>query len=309
MRTVSSHSSVIFLALILLAVLGGTAHPERAAAADTREPFEVEVAGGALTLRAEAAPLSNLLSAIAEKANFRLVVEGDLEQPVTRNLAGVPLDRGLERLLDGVSYLRIYDSVGGRPVLTELRVLGPGPANDRAPVSAVVLRRPSRTTPTPDLAARLSAAEDERLNRVRHLRTESGSDVAQELALYLEQDKSPTVRRIAAAGLARQGGLEARDALTAALEDSDALVRRQALLSLAQRWGPEASGALAGALASDPDAEARALAARMLGRTGGAEAGTALEAALQDLDPKVRQVARQSLAQLDVSGSESTFGQ
>jgi len=304
-----SRASGVVLALTILASLATAARSERAAAAVAGDTLEIRYVGGALTLRVDGVPLSSLLAAIAETANFRLVVAGNLERPVSRGLAGVPLDRGLERLLDGLSYLRTYDSVGGQSVLVELRVLGPAPMNGEASTFVTVQRQMTRAELTPAMTARLSAAEDERLKRVRHLRTESGSDVAQELALYLTQDESPAVRRVAAAALAGGGNLEARDALTAALEDSDAQVRRQAVLSLAQTWGPEASRALARALATDPDADARALAARMLGRTGGAEAGTALEAALQDLDPKVRQLARQSLAQLEVGDNKKAFDQ
>lgn len=299
MRPAPSRRRGTFLVAALLASVVVTAGAG-GVAATPEGPLEVDYANGALSLRAEDVPLARVLSAVAEEADFRLLVEGDLTRPITRSLARVPLDRGLERLLDGVSYLRIYESFGGRPVLAELRVLASPVGEGRAPMSAVVLRQAPRTAPTPDQTARLEAAEEERLQRVRRLQAERGSDVAQELSLYLQRDPSATVRRIAAAGLARQGGIEARAALTAALEDADSQVRRQALLALAQRWGPEASPALAGTLANDPDAEARAMAARMLGQTGGAEAEGALEAALQDLDPNVRQLARQSLARLEV---------
>lgn len=300
----------VAFALSLAILAGGTTgiRSAEAAAAAAQDSLEIGYAGGLLTVRAADVPLSRVLSEIAEAAGFRLVLEGDLDRPVTRRLAKVSLDRGLERLLDGISYMRTYDSLGGRSVLAELRVIGAA-SGARAPVSAVMVRKPPRFEPTPEMAARLDASEAERLDRVRRLRGKSGSDVTQELALYLRQDESAVVRRIAASGLARQGGLEARDALTAALADSDTRVRRQALISLAQHWGPEASGALAGTLASDSDAEARALAARMLGRTGGAGAVGALEAALQDLDPKVRQLARQSLARLEARSAENTLDQ
>ena len=304
--------AAVALSLALLAGgavgLGSADAADAAAAAVAQDGLEVGYAGGLLTVRAADVPLSRILAAIARAADFRLVVEGGLDRPVTRSLAKVSLDRGLERLLDGISYMRTYDSLGGRSVLAELRVIGAA-SGARAPVSTVVVRKPPRFEPTPAMAARLDASEAERLDRVRHLRGKTGSDVTQELSLYLRRDESAVVRRIAAGGLARQGGLEARDALTAALDDSDARVRRQAIISLAQRWGPEASGALAGTLANDPDAEARALAARMLGRTGGAEAGGALEAALQDLDPKVRQLARQSLARLEARSAENILDQ
>ena len=300
----------VAFALSLAILAGGTTgiRSAEAAAAVAQDSLEIGYAGGLLTVRAADVPLSRVLSEIAEAAGFRLVLEGDLDRPVTRRLAKVSLDRGLERLLDGISYMRTYDSLGGRSVLAELRVIGAA-SGARAPVSAVMVRKPPRFEPTPEMAARLDASEAERLDRVRRLRGKSGSDVTQELAFYLRQDESAVVRRIAASGLARQGGLEARDALTAALADSDTRVRRQALISLAQHWGPEASGALAGTLASDSDAEARALAARMLGRTGGAGAVGALEAALQDLDPKVRQLARQSLARLEARSAENTLDQ
>lgn len=300
----------VAFALSLAILTGGTTgiRSAEAAAAVAQDGLEVDYAGGLLTVRAADVPLSRVLSEIAEAAGFRLVLEGDLDRPVTRRLAKVSLDRGLERLLDGISYMRTYDSLGGRSVLAELRVIGAA-SGARAPVSAVMVRKPPRFEPTPEMAARLDASEAERLDRVRRLRGKSGSDVTQELALYLRQDESAVVRRIAASGLARQGGLEARDALTAALADSDTRVRRQALISLAQHWGPEASGALAGTLASDSDAETRALAARMLGRTGGAGAVGGLEAALQDLDPKVRQLARQSLARLEARSAENTLDQ
>lgn len=305
--SLARRAGALALALALAAGAAAVVRPERAAAAVAGDSFAVDYAGGQLSVQAEATPLRRLLAAIAEAARFRLVLADDLDRPITRSFAGVTLDRGLERLLEGVSYLRTYESRDGQAVLAELRVLGPAAADAPAAVSTVVLRQAPQTQPAADVTAGLDLAETERLKRVRHLRTQSGSDVAQELALYLERDESATVRRIAAAALARQGGLEARNALTTALDDPDAQVRRAALLSLARQWGPEASRALSQALTNDPDAEARGLAARMLGRTGGTEAETALEAALQDIDPKVRQLARQALANLETSTGAGGF--
>lgn len=122
------------------------------------------------------------------------------------------------------------------------------------------------------------------------------------LAGILRNDSDPSLRRIAAWGLAEFGESQvATDALATALRrDANATVREMSAWALAQ--GDESSvaaDALAAALRGDADVKVRATAAWALAHVGNRESAVPLAAALADQSPAVRMRAAWALGHVD----------
>jgi beta-lactamase regulating signal transducer with metallopeptidase domain len=132
-----------------------------------------------------------------------------------------------------------------------------------------------------------SAAATMRLQAATAVATDSGdgTERAAVLAKMLREDRSASVRRVAAWGLENYAETDvAQSALTAALAgDADAEVREMAAWALAgARRGSGASAALVKALRQDRDPRVRATAVWALGEVGDPAAVEALTPALRD---------------------------
>jgi beta-lactamase regulating signal transducer with metallopeptidase domain/HEAT repeat protein len=123
------------------------------------------------------------------------------------------------------------------------------------------------------------------------------------LAKILATESSPSLRRIAAWGLADYAHRQvAADALATALRrDSDPSVREMAAWSLADanRSGI-AVEALVAALRSDANTQVRAISAWALGNVGGRSVADALSAALSDPSVEIRKRAAWALGNADL---------
>lgn len=84
----------------------------------------VAVRDGLVSLEADHAPLTAVLEAIAEQAEFELSIKGELERKVTRTFVDVPLEEALRRMLQYDSSVLIHAPDGGP--LIALRVLPSG---------------------------------------------------------------------------------------------------------------------------------------------------------------------------------------
>ena len=112
-----------------------------AAAEKQRTSIHVTIAQGLLTVDLRDAPLADVLQAIAEKASFRLTLRGDLSTPVTWSFTGVPLAKGIERLVGDNSLMMIHVPTNDASLLSQVWV--------RAPGKRMVMFEPS---PSPDPA-------------------------------------------------------------------------------------------------------------------------------------------------------------
>jgi beta-lactamase regulating signal transducer with metallopeptidase domain len=122
------------------------------------------------------------------------------------------------------------------------------------------------------------------------------------LAGILRNDNDPSLRRIAAWGLAEFDESQvATDALATALRrDANAAVREMAAWALAQgNESSVAADALAAALRGDADMKVRATAAWALAHVGNRESAVPLAAALSDQSPQVRMRAAWALGHVD----------
>jgi beta-lactamase regulating signal transducer with metallopeptidase domain/HEAT repeat protein len=123
------------------------------------------------------------------------------------------------------------------------------------------------------------------------------------LARILATDTSPSLRRIAAWGLAEYADNQiAAEALAKALgHDSDPTVREMAAWALAEgNHRSIAVDALSTAVRGDANAQVRATAAWALGSVGDRSSADALAAALSDASPEVRKRAAWALGSSDL---------
>lgn len=86
-------------------------------AADAASPelsgrsLEVSVEDGKLTLNSDGASLKSILEELARQARLRVHIPDVLEQrPVSISLQQVPLEKGISRLLKGMSYTMVHDA-------------------------------------------------------------------------------------------------------------------------------------------------------------------------------------------------------
>jgi predicted RNase H-like nuclease (RuvC/YqgF family) len=90
---------------------------------------------GLLTLFAEKADLTRLLTQIAQKAGIHVRFPSNLTKQITIKLSGVSLKKGLRRLLKGENYALIYSVSGKRKpsTISEVYVLSKssGPRTSR----------------------------------------------------------------------------------------------------------------------------------------------------------------------------------
>jgi hypothetical protein len=241
-----------------------------------RSEIHVTVRQGRLSVDVADVPLVDVLRAIAEQAGIRVKVEGDPGTVQPQSFTGLPLDKGMRRLLAKTSMVMFYEAFPGEPSssrLSEIRIYGaPGVAD----VTIEPLQHPS------------PSAEET---------PEEGEPAVDVLAPFLSPEEDPSARRFAARRLARTAGEEAAAALTAAVQDNDPAVRIPAVRALFLSRGEEAAPLLAEIATSDEDPGVRRLAVRLLTRLDRLEAEWALHAAAtRDPDATVRKAAGEALA-------------
>ncbi len=281
--------------LLLIGWITDVTHPGQSASASQNASAatnEVAVREGLLSVELRDAPLAHVLLTIGAQAGFEVIIRGDLGAPVTWSFTNLPLDEGIQRLLDDSSLIMIYAPSQGRVEPRQLlKVIALGAGGDATAGTAPLAgRMPARETDVSQETVSVSLNDDreDRLRAVQRLAIVPDAAATKDLTLLLSQDEDPLIRQIAAIALGNVGGAHAQAALTAALQDEDGLVRERAIQALA-KWGPEAVGPLVKTLMEDPDPAVRRQAALGLGRMSGFGALGALQAAQADPDYAVRQ--------------------
>ena len=310
--------AVLFGALAMPA-LATTEPPGPRAAAQ----LDIALQDGLLTVNVEGTPLDQVLLAIAEQADIRLHLTGDLSQPVTAWFT-LRIGAGIRELIGAHGLVMVYGPAadgGGTTVMTELRAYGlsggravaftPPPPDDpldrvyrdikrgdrKARLSAVQrLHGRVDATAVADLAAVLAAESDPNVRRSAALGLSDSRDAKAVAALKAALgDANSSVRFQAIHGLARIGGPEAARALAQIPRDNSAAIRMQTVMALQQIGDPATLAALSQVLAADADPQVRRVAARTLETLGGGAAWWALHDATDDQDPAVRAAATAAL--------------
>ena len=206
--------------ICLTGVLAVGASYSHAAEAEKGIPssIAVHVERGLLSVDARNAPLDDLLVAIANQADFRLVTKGNLDTPVTWSFVDVPVDEAVQRLLWNVSSVMNYAAPGDGGTARLVTVHTLRRKVNRADNDLQV----TRTIPTPPTnqatkamglrpqpALSLDDDREDKLQPVRRLIEKPNATSVKDLALLVSQDRGPVIRGIADFSLShdRLGGV------------------------------------------------------------------------------------------------------
>jgi HEAT repeat protein len=272
--------------------------------------IEVKIDDGLLTLRADDAPLAEVLRSLADAAAFRVTLHGDFAEPVTIALLGQPVWRALVRLSAGHSVVALSSKSGTGPddwKLRDVRIYENARHHrDGRPEKAAAARADGRNdvvaTPNPLTAEILAElAEADQLRRAAAV-AKVGALPPPEAVKILsgvlsDQAMGERVRSRAIAALTRIKGRNAGALLRErALNDKDAPVRVQAINALAATAGAQAISTLGRVLRLERNPGVRSAAVDVLARLGGEPARTQVEYATLDAHSEVRAAARRALA-------------
>ncbi len=270
--------------------------------------LDLTVRNGMVTLDAQAAPLGEVMRALSEKADFRLVMKQDLRAPVTWRLDEVPIEQAVTRLLARVSSVALYapEGDGNGSVLSEVRILRGG-NNDAPLVEHRTALAAAQNTPglsegpaTPgNQASTPKEAARNQLASIGNLRPAAGEVGPIDYAL---DDGDAADRRRAAQLAAKRRPDLAHNALTGALSDPDPVVRLRAVQGLTRLGGEQAVTILSQVLLEDSEPRIRRIAAVGLGRINTESAFWALMEANSDPEQSVRESVNAALVALERRG-------
>ncbi len=217
--------------------------------------IQVQVEGDRLTLRAENAPLQDILKTVADAGQFSLRLDAPLTDPISVQFEQRPLLDVLDALLGEQSMLIRYTREQGRLRVEEVQVLAPSPPSGGS--QAVALGTPVNPSMPVAVTGEMPASEA----RPQEQGPTAGDRIAEALALaeigqpetgrqvlidLVRTHEEPEVRQEALAVLT---GLEAAPLepfASAALGDKDESVRILALALVGEmaRTDPAAQGVL-----------------------------------------------------------------
>ena len=287
----------------LLVSADGRAEPE---STDDTTPTQIAVSidAGLLSVSAKDAPLDIVLTRIAEKAGFAMEIRGDLECIVSWNMVELPVEKGLDRILQKVASVRIHGpktAQGDHPLRRVIAWSGPRDGKTCAapaqpPANSLEARPLNANKHNVALAGRADERQA-RLEAIQKMGTKPTPAAVNELISVLQQDPDAALRRQAAMQLSRIKTAKAKESLERSLGDDDPAVRVRIVQSLGV-WRHQAVSPLAKVLQHDPSPKVRRIAAMMLGQSGSDDAIPALSAAERDQDQKVRRAASRAIARL-----------
>lgn len=302
-RTLRRAAGVTSLAFLALVAAPGQSLAATSQSEGTSSRVDVSVERGRLTVEARNVPLAKVLKAIAERADFRMRIKGDLNVPVTVNLTDVPLVAGIRRVVGRNSLIMTHgpDRAGSKPGQVASVLVS------RGQTSFVPRPIAANTTFRLDGVYGSTAGADRvtRLRAIRSLAQQGDGRAIARLQQVVILERDPVLRRMAIMSLGRIGGDPAVPPLAAVLGDPDMGARMQAVRALGRVGNAAALEALAPAL-SDKEPNVRLQVIKMFGRWQEAAAVEALrDVLLDDSDPMVRREAVAALA--GHSGEEAEF--
>lgn len=130
------------------------------------QAFDINYDNGLLTLSAEKADLTRLLTQIAQRAGVHVRFPRNLTKQITIKLSGVSLRKALRRLLKGESYALIYSASGKRKpsAISEIYVL---PKSSTSRTS----RQNKQPRPRDEVVRTSIARYEKRLETLKHRMT------------------------------------------------------------------------------------------------------------------------------------------
>ncbi len=331
-------AGILFWAIILAALLQG--HVAYADPADGRQAagqetvdapdIRVRIDSGLLTLQADDASLADVLTVIGQQSGIEIIMQGDLDSPVTKSFVDEPLGGAIADLLRDTIFVMTYGKAlaeNDPPPLVQIRVIARS-ASPAAPVTpstgnytatastgdysedhteaAIAARRAMALgfEPVPEndvgLFAELAGLENnQRQYAMQWLGEQGDAEAIGALGRFLALDDDPAIRNEAALALGDIGNEAASQALVLGLGDRNPDVRFQIVEAMGGVAGQSTTLVLGQILFSEPDPEVRISAIAGLGRWRSEAARAFLEAATEDQDLDARRIANDILANWD----------
>jgi hypothetical protein len=221
-----------------------------------------------LSVRAQAAPLRDLLFEVARLAGFRIDERVPPGRTISVEFKGLPLDLALKRLLSAEDFIFVYDpsSEGNSAKLRWVILLGPASSlqggTETAQAAPKDIRAFDPDAPLEQLLP-LTDHQDPEMRRaaLEALTLHEGDERARWKLMDQIRDPDPNIRS-AVVGLLGPFVKQwpgAEDVIMTALRDPDPGVRRLALHTMWEASSPKSSEALQlGLLDADPGVRARA---------------------------------------------------
>ena len=316
---------------LLLALISGAAAQDHPGSPNSEGRLataivEARIDDGLLTLRADGAPLADVLRAIGEAGAFPVVIRGELAAPVSVSLAKQPLESAIRELVGRHTLILTRKDLPldpDAPELAEIRVVENraaaavedaevpqdvavegaqgDQADDGPPLDRASFREARAGVPPPTRDDLLFELDDPdrtaRVAAVPRVGSLPPREAVEIISYVIANDDDSIVRSRAVAALTRLDGPGARALLRErALGDDDPGLRMQALNALAASRGERAINVIAAALRQESEPKVRMSAIRALGRVGGDWARRSLERAARDADPDISLAAEQALA-------------
>lgn len=286
---------------------------ELAGLAGAQTDFRVEIHQGLVTLKARDAPLGEVLGEISRQTGLILELDGPGDEPITIELADVPVAAALERILKDRGYVyrrgRTVPAPDGSDVVLPGRLWVfstrsgktedgtgavrpcPGGNRGRQPIEGLV--------GCPERLELALAHTDAGVRReaVAELAEIGAAASVEILADVAQTDDVVVVRQEAIYGLGELRDPAGLQFLEPLLTDAERRVRAAAIDAIAQIGGEESAWTLAVSLA-DNDPSLREQAIYALEEIGGDAAGVILQQALGDEHDSVRGAAAEALEEL-----------
>jgi len=267
---------------------------------------QVTVHSGMLTVRAKRVPLVEVLAAVSDQAKVKFTVVGEWkvdEVLISDDFAGLPLERGIARLLRGVSYSLIGDKAGA---LRKVVILGRGTSagstrNDAAYAAPA-------GSEAPDNTPAVSEGPEEAESHETSSPPETTEDRLAEAITAAKAAQNPDEQVDALLKLGDYQDNRALGALTPALQSPHAAVRSAALEAMRRGTVQEPSALIdVRRMAShDPDQEVRRSALEVIVRYDKTPEGRALlERLTAGGDEALRDFATRELGRMDEEAAEA----
>ena len=249
---------------------------------------QVEFEGGLVTIHASKVPVADVLQALVEKSELRVVQHSPVSGITSLRLERVTLAAALDDLLVGTSY-QLYQGVPDSPIPGTLWIFSAG----------------TRDASAADIffeAVILYGSLAEKREEIRELQRLGTPEAVEALSLAIS-DNDSCVRGAAMAALSRIGSDAALAAVASAAADADPWVRGQAVNALAAGDGESALQYLSLAF-TDPDPNVRLAVIEAFADNPGNQSIAILSLALRDDNPMVRMHAVDALEEI---GGELAF--
>lgn len=254
----------------------------------------INITAGAIDAVCTGASLDQVLTSLAEAADFELVTFSSLDTAIELRVSSASLEELLARILKGYSYA--FKVRHGQEPVSLARLFVFQPSAELPAETSIEFSGQPVGKPTP--ASLLEPGSQAAVNRQVELEQAYTLDYEKALPLLgdaLSEDEDAAVRARAVSILANLGGEAAFEAVSAAVGDKHRAVRELAMDTLVDMDRERAYPYVGRVLFGDSEPELRMRALNLLGESRDEVSMALIQAGTDDADPGVSALARDLL--------------